>query len=373
MRENNSLSLDALPVTIRLGERSYPVYVAPGMITRVGELMKEKLKYVSKYAVVTSKNIWSIYGRTLEKILETAGIDTELVIVPDGEEAKSWNESALLIGKLLDLGLDRRSALIAFGGGAVGDLAGFTAAIYLRGIDLVQIPTTLLAQVDSGIGGKAAVNHPKGKNLIGAFKQPVMVVSDPELLKSLPLRELRSGLAEVVKYGVIADENLFDIVVRNRDFLLTADPKALTEVVQKCSTIKAGYVERDERDLKGIRSALNYGHTIGHAVETLTKPKMRHGEAVAIGMKFASNISLELELMEEEAFERQEQVLKSLGLKTSIPDLKLKDIIEALRRDKKTERGSIKFVLPTGIGTTPINRRMEENFIIQELRRAGLV
>ena len=295
------------------------------------------------------------------------------MLVPDGEEAKSWSEAARLVGELLNHGFDRRSALIAFGGGAVGDLAGFAAAIYLRGIDLVQVPTTLLAQVDSAIGGKVAVNHPKGKNLIGAFKQPGLVTSDQELLASLPERELRSGLAEVVKYGVIADSELFKKVEEKRDSLQDAEPGALTEVVRRCATIKVGYVEEDERDLGGIRAALNYGHTLGHAVETLSAPRMRHGEAVAIGMGFAGRISVGLGLMEEGELERQQGLLESLGLETGIPDLKLSDILDALSRDKKVEGGSVRFVLPTGIGTAPVIRPIDETLILRELGRAGVV
>ncbi|MCW3990795.1 MAG: 3-dehydroquinate synthase [Candidatus Bathyarchaeota archaeon] len=359
-------------MTVRLGVRSYPVYVALGLISGVGSLIAERLPSAAKCAIVTSENIWGIHGRALAKSLEAAGFEADIVHVPDGEKAKSWSEAARLIGELLDLGFDRRSTLIAFGGGAVGDLAGFVAAIYLRGINLVQIPTTLLAHVDSAIGGKAAVNHPKGKNLIGAFKQPGLVVSDPELLASLPEREMRSGLAEVVKYGVIADSKLFKNVEEKGDALRDAEPDALTEVVRRCVVIKARYVEEDERDLEGIRAALNYGHTMGHAVETLMAPRMRHGEAVAIGMEFAGRISAGLGLMEEGELERQRGLLASLGLETGIPELKLGDILDALSRDKKVEGGSVRFVLPTGIGTAPVLRPIDKDLIVQELGRAGV-
>jgi len=359
-------------VTVRLGERSYPVYVAPGLISGVGSLISERLPSASRCAVVTSENIWGLHGGALASSLEAAGFEADIIFVPDGEEAKSWGEIARLIGELLDRGFDRRSTLIPFGGGAVGDLAGFAAAIYLRGIDLVQVPTTLLAQVDSAIGGKAAVNHPKGKNLIGAFKQPGLVASDPELLASLPGRELRSGLAEVVKYGVIADPELFRKVEEKGDALQDAEPGALTEVVRRCATIKVGYVEEDERDLGGIRAALNYGHTLGHAVETLSAPRIRHGEAVAIGMEFAGRISAGLGLMEEGELERQRDLLASLGLETGIPDLKLGDILDALSRDKKVEGGAVRFVLPTGIGKAPVIRPIDETLIVRELGRTGV-
>ena len=358
-------------MTVRLGERSYPVYVASGLVSGVGGLISESLPSTTRVAVVTSENIWRLHGKALENSLAT-GSETKVILVPDGEEAKSWSEAARLIGELLDAGFDRRSTLIAFGGGAVGDLAGFAAAVYLRGIELVQVPTTLLAQVDSGIGGKAAVNHPKGKNLIGAFKQPRLVASDPGLLASLPLRELRSGLAEVVKYGVITDSDLFKNVEENGDALLEADSEALTHVVRRCSEMKAVYVEGDELDLKGIRAALNYGHTMGHAVETLTTPRLRHGEAVAIGMEFAGRLSVGLGLMKEEELVRQRGLLASLGLKTSMPDLEQDAIIDALRRDKKVEGGSVRFVLSTGIGKSPVIKPIEEAAILQELGRQGI-
>jgi 3-dehydroquinate synthase len=359
-------------VTVRLGERSYPVYVAPGLVSRTGDLIAKRLPSTSRTAIVTSGNIWELHGGDLEGSLEAAGLEADVVLVPDGEEAKAWSEAARLIGELLDLGFDRRSTLIAFGGGAVGDLAGFAAAIYLRGIALVQVPTTLLAQVDSGIGGKAAVNHPKGKNLIGAFKQPGLVASDPELLASLPGREIRSGLAEIVKYGVIADSELFKKVEENGSALQDADPVHLTEVVRRCVAIKAGYVEKDERDLDGIRAALNYGHTMGHAMETLSKPRLRHGEAVAIGMEFAGGLSVELGLMGEGELVRQGDLLANLGLETSMPDLRQEDILIALRRDKKVEGGSVRFVLPTGIGKPPVIKPIEEDTIVRELGRYGI-
>jgi 3-dehydroquinate synthase len=359
-------------VTVRLGERSYPVYVAPSLVSGVGGLITETLPSTTRFTVVSSENIWELHGGALESSLATHGIEANVVLVPDGEEAKSWGEAARLIGELLETGFDRRSALIAFGGGAVGDLAGFAAAIYLRGIELVQVPTTLLAQVDSGIGGKAAVNHPKGKNLIGAFKQPRLVASDPGLLASLPGRELRSGLAEIVKYGVIANSDLFKKVEEKGSALLKADPGVLTEVVRSCSKIKAGYVEEDERDLKGIRAALNYGHTMGHAVETLSTPRLRHGEAVAIGMDFAGRLSVRLGLMRERELERQRDLLASLGLETSMPDLEQDDILNTLRRDKKVERGSVRFVLSTGIGKTPVIKPIDEDAIVQELGRDGI-
>jgi 3-dehydroquinate synthase len=367
-----TLGVDIWSSIIKLGERSYPVYVAPGLISKIGDLLDSNLPKYSKVVIVTSESIWSIHGNKLKDSLDDSGYDADLLLVPDSEDAKSWSEVSEVTEKLLGLGIDRKSLLISFGGGVVGDLTGFVAAIYLRGIDLIQIPTTLLSQVDSSIGGKTAINHPKGKNLIGAFKQPRFVASDPELLTSLPDREIRSGLAEVIKYGVISDNELFKYVMENASALQNFELVALSKVVRECTEIKGRYIEKDERDLKGIRADLNYGHTLGHAIETLAIPKMRHGEAIAIGMVFAGKISANLGILKEDVMEKLKTILESFGLDTSIPMLKLEAIMQVLERDKKVEDGSLRFVLPTGIGSAPVLRTINKQLVINELRRAGI-
>ncbi len=367
-----TLEDDIWSSTIQLGERSYPVYVAPSLISKIGDLIDFNLQRYSKVVIVTSESIWILHGKKLKESLDCSGYYADLVFVPEGEDAKSWSEVSRVIEKLLGFGLDRKSLLISFGGGAVGDLTGFVAAIYLRGVDLIHIPTTLLSQVDSSIGGKTAINHPMGKNLIGAFKQPRFVASDPELLNSLPDREIRSGLAEVIKYGIISDNELFKFVEENVTDLRNIESDALTHVVRKCSEIKGRYIEKDERDLKGIRSDLNYGHTLGHAIETLIIPKMRHGEAIAIGMVFAGKISASLGILSEEVLEKLKNILESFELDTSIPKLKLEAIMQVLDKDKKVEDGSLRFVLPTGIGSAPVLRIIDKKLIINELRRAGI-
>jgi 3-dehydroquinate synthase len=303
---------------VELGERSYPVYVEAGLLERVGPLIKEVLPAAGKCVVITSETVHGIHGETLETSLEEAGINGGVVLVPDGEAAKSWAVAEQLIGELLLKGLDRQSMVVAFGGGAIGDLSGFVASIYLRGVRLVQVPTTLLSQVDSSLGGKAAVNHPMGKNLIGSFHQPSLVVSDPGLLATLPRRELLSGLGEVVKHGVIADGDLFDYVGEHGEEMLEADPDHLSHAVRRSVAIKARLVALDERDDKGIRAALNYGHTIGHAVEALSGMEVRHGEAVALGMVAAARISEELGLMAKDDVGRQRRLLGS-SASTSAP------------------------------------------------------
>lgn len=359
------------PITVELGERSYPVHVGRGLIGRVGALIRERLSSASRCAVVTSKAILGIHGDALMEALDEAGIEAITALVPDGEEAKTWSCAERLIGELLENRLDRKSAVVAFGGGAVGDLSGFVSAIFLRGVSLVQVPTTLLAQVDSSLGGKAAVNHPMGKNLVGAFHQPSLVVSDPELLMTLPRREVLSGMAEVVKHGVVADSDLFDYIEKRSGDLVDADPDALTHVVRSSVAIKAGLVSRDERDTKGVRAVLNYGHTAGHALETLTGHELRHGEAVAMGMEIAAKISAEVGYIEEVDVERQSSLLEKLGLRRAPPTLEVESIVEIMRRDKKAEMGSIRFVLPTGIGTTPVLRAVQDDLISMVLEGEG--
>jgi 3-dehydroquinate synthase len=356
---------------VELGERSYCIYVGAGLIETVGPLINEALPSAGKCVVITSETVHSIHGGTLAGSLEEAGINGGTVLVPDGEAAKSWAVAEQLIGELLLKGLDRQSTVVAFGGGAIGDLSGFVASIYLRGVRLVQVPTTLLSQVDSSLGGKAAVNHPMGKNLIGSFHQPSLVVSDPGLLATLPRRELLSGLGEVVKHGVIADGDLFDYVGEHGEEMLDADPDPLTHAVRRSVTIKGRLVALDERDDKGIRAALNYGHTMGHAVEALSGMEVRHGEAVALGMVAAARISEELGLMVNDDVGRQRRLLGRLGFDLSPLRLDVSELLEVMRKDKKVKGGSIRFVLPTGIGSPPVMRAVSEPIISRALEEEG--
>ncbi len=358
-------------IVVDLGERSYPVHVGKGISERAGELIKQSLHEVRTCAVVTSKGIHETHGRSLIESLEDLGILVGLALVPDGEDAKTWGAAGDLVGDLLEAGLDRRSVVIAFGGGTIGDLAGFVASFYMRGVGLVQVPTTLLAQVDSSIGGKTAVNHPKGKNLIGAFHQPSVVISDQDFLRTLPRRELLSGLGEVVKHGVIADLELFELAENEGERLIGADTDALEEAVMRSVTIKSRLIELDERDNKGLRAILNYGHTLGHALETLSSHDLRHGEAVALGMEFAANLSVEAGTFKVKEAERQSQTLEGLGFKLGPPRVDPLELVEAMRLDKKAVGSTINFVLPTGIGSTPILRPVLEDRIIHVLEEEG--
>lgn len=333
-------------VRVALGARSYRVVVESGLIDN----LREYIPANGRKALVTTPIINELYGGKIAGALD----DYELILVPDGEDAKQWSIVEALLGKLLDAGLDRKSTIIALGGGTVGDLAGFAASIYMRGIDVIQIPTTLLAMVDSSIGGKTAVNHPKGKNLVGSFHQPSQVLIDPVFLETLPEREIRSGLAEVIKYGVIADVELFELLEsKELDEISLED---MGEIIARCATTKAYYVERDEEDREGIRAALNYGHTLGHAVETLSKHVLNHGEGVAIGMIAAARISKGNDLLSELDYLRIHNLVEKYRLPSKIPTLDHSEIIEVMHRDKKAEEGKIRFVLPSGIGREPVLR-----------------
>jgi len=358
---------DTWPIQVNLGVRSYPIYVAPGILSSVGRLVRESLPHANKCVIVTSPPINELYGEALMKSLIGAGIDAKPVMAPDGEDAKTWDFAGNILGDFLDHGIDRGSFIVALGGGAIGDLAGFVSSIYLRGVNHVQVPTTLLAQVDSSIGGKTAVNHRRGKNLIGTFHQPSLVVSDTNMMKTLPPEELRSGLGEVVKYGVISDLGLFKRLEEKGETILEADPNVLTYFVRKCAAIKAKFVEEDEKDTKDIRAALNYGHTVGHALEILAKFKLRHGEAVAFGMNVAAKLSQRLGFMESMDLERQRGLLEQFGLGVETPPIDVKSLLEAMYKDKKSKEGSIRFVIPTGLGCRPTIRKVSDHLISQTL------
>lgn len=356
---------------VELGLRRYPIYIGSRVIAETGRLMNERT-LSSKCAIVSHGDILELHGEVLKENLEDAGIWTHFVVVPPGEESKSWEKAGWLHGVLIDLELDRASSILAFGGGVIGDLAGFVASTFMRGVNLIQAPTTLLAQVDSSIGGKTAVNHAKGKNLIGSFYQPRLVVVDPHLIRTLPRRELRSGLAEVIKYGVIADKNLFELMEKTGETVLD-DVETLEEIVGRCCTIKARIVEKDERDTEGIRAFLNYGHTLGHALEVQSQLSMRHGEAVSVGMFFASEIAVRHGLMHRGDAERLRHLLERLHLPTEVSLREADLVLDAMRKDKKAYAGVIHFVLPTGIGRAPVVETVSEAEIRETMQDSMVV
>ena len=328
------------------------VLVAPGLLDEAGERLKA-LGGPSTVAVVSTPPVARLYGKRLLRSLRRAGHRPILLTVPDGERAKTPAHAERLHRRFARAGLDRGARVVALGGGVVGDLAGFAAATYLRGIPLVMAPTTLLAQVDASVGGKTAVNLPEGKNLVGAFHQPCLVLADTATLATLPDRELRSGLAEAVKVGAALDRALFALLERDAERLLARDPASIGRVVTRCVRLKARLVASDERDVRGRRALLNYGHTVGHALEAATGyRRLRHGEAVAIGIAAAARLAVRLGALSPAAAARQERLLERLGLPTRIPrGVSLSRVAQALRRDKKARDGRLVFVLTPSVGS----------------------
>jgi 3-dehydroquinate synthase len=356
-------------VTVALGERSYPIHIGRGILDEVGALLG-KLSLSKKAVVITQPPMRATYGERVIRSLRAHGFEAEGLEVLDAEEAKSLAWLEKVYDRLIDLRLDRRSPVIALGGGVVGDLAGFAAATYMRGIPLVQIPTTLLAQVDSSIGGKTAVNHPRGKNLIGAFYQPRLVLIDVDTLQTLPPRELRSGLAEVVKYGVISDPVLFQRLEEHTAEVLRGDTALLAQVIGDCCQIKADVVASDEQE-GGLRAILNFGHTFGHAIEAATGfTTYTHGEAVAIGMIWATELSRRLGMCEASLLERLRGLLQTFGLPTALEE-PVPGIRDALVLDKKAVGGRLRFILVEALGKVSIRGDVSTE-LVEELLNWGM-
>jgi 3-dehydroquinate synthase len=355
-------------IKVSLGERSYHVTIGQGTMEQVGDGLKE-LNAGSKIVVVTNPTVGAIYGEALVKSLGEAGFRAAYAEVPDGEAYKSLEWASRLYDLMLDHGLGRDSTVVALGGGVIGDLAGFAAATYMRGIHFVQVPTTLEAQVDASIGGKVAVNLPRGKNLVGAFHQPAAVFIDLATLRTLPGRELRAGLAEVIKGAIIGDERLFGYLSLNMESILRLDMEALEDIIYASCLMKAKVVEEDEHE-GGLRMILNYGHTIGHALEAVTGyGVLRHGEAVAIGMVLSARIANRMGRLDEKPLKAIESLIRSAGLPTAVSGLDASKVIETLWRDKKVRSGKIRFVLPDKIGGVFITDAVSEDMIREVLER----
>lgn len=321
---------------------------------RIGAIIR-RLNLGNCAYIITNAGIKRRYGTSLKKSLRKARLEVKFKLIPDTEESKSLKTAYSVIEDLTSIDRNKRIFIIALGGGVVGDLAGFVASVYKRGIAYVQVPTTLLAQVDSAIGGKTAVDLREGKNLVGAFYQPRLVASDVGILASLPLKQIRAGLAEVIKYGIISDAALFTYLEKNYKKILNADPAALEFIVSRCSNIKANIVERDERETRGIRTVLNFGHTLGHAIEAAGGYKgYNHGEAVALGLLLASDISVRMGLSDQGAAKRIEDLVRKVGLPVTICKMSFKRIVKAHYRDKKFIGVRNRFVLLKEIGRTKI-------------------
>lgn len=367
-------ALDTLQVS--LGERSYPILIEHDLLPRSGEEVARSTR-ARKALVVTHPHLHELYGETLADSLRFAGIDTRFALVPPGERRKSMIQLQRLLEAMLSHHLDRTSVVVALGGGVIGDLAGFAASVYMRGIALVQIPTTLLAAVDSSVGGKTAVNFAKAKNVVGAFHQPRLVLIDPLLLRSLPAREIRSGAAEVIKYAAIWDEAFFRALTRDLPALLALDPDVTAQCIHRSCQIKAEIVSKDERDL-GVRAILNYGHTLGHAIEAVAGyGSYRHGEAVAIGMVGAARLSERLGTAQEPVAEPLAELV-ALGRlpRTFRRPLDPERLVSSLMLDKKQAQGKVNYVLARRIGQVEC-RPLEDLRLLREVvaelqpRRAG--
>ena len=335
-------------VTVSLGERSYPIHIGERLLDRA-ELIAAHLPQ-RKVAVVTNTTVAPLYLSRVQATLETAGVEAQPVILPDGEAFKTGATLNLVFDALLTARCDRKTTVIALGGGVVGDIAGFAAAVYLRGVPLIQIPTTLLAQVDSSVGGKTGINHPLGKNMIGAFYQPRLVLADYGTLATLPDRELAAGIAEVIKYGLIRDRVFFEWLEANMDRLTAREPAALAFAIRRSCEAKAEVVSADEREA-GARALLNLGHTFGHAIEAgLGYGVWLHGEAVAAGTMLAADLSCRLGLLDDRDVERLRRLYQGAGLPVVAPDLGAERYLELMEVDKKAEGGRIRFVLLKSIG-----------------------
>jgi len=352
-------------VKVDLGERSYDITVGVSLGQAGAEL--EGLGFGRKMAVVTNPSVKQLYGQRVVESLKAAGFLVMSIEIPDGEKFKTIDWANSIYTALLINSFDRKSALIALGGGVIGDITGFAAATFMRGVPFVQIPTTLLAMVDSSVGGKTGVNHPLGKNMIGAFYQPRKVIMDLDVLRSLPKEEFLAGMAEVIKYGVIRDASFFDYLENNREKILALDPDMLEYIVLRSCEIKAEVVSRDERE-EGLRAILNFGHTVAHAIETAENYTMRHGHAVAIGMVFAAKLAHKTGLCDGTVPERVEKLLAFYGLPVDLSALSRKptaaELMDAIQVDKKAEGGKVKFIMPTKIGEVVITKDWEEQHLL---------
>jgi len=333
---------------VRLGARSYPIHIGEGLIDR-GELILPHLDQ-KRVAIVTNDVVGPLYLKRLERTLEAAGVSSLTITLPDGEANKNWDSMAIILDTMLRNRCERKTTVIALGGGVIGDMTGFAAAIYLRGVPFIQIPTTLLAQVDSSVGGKTGINHPLGKNMIGAFYQPRLVLADTALLRTLPPRELSAGIAEVVKHGLILDAAFFEWLERDMERLVAGDTHALTHAVRRSCEIKSEVVAGDERE-SAARALLNLGHTFGHAIEAgLSYGTWLHGEAVSAGMVLAARLSQRMGLLAERDVARTVRLLERANLPVRHPAFGAERYLDLMGLDKKVEGGKLRLILLERIG-----------------------
>lgn len=352
-------------LTIDLGERSYPILIGEGLLSN-SELLQQYIK-ARNLMIVTNEVVAPLYLQKLKDALPNKNL--QQIILPDGEHTKSMPTFNQVLDALVASRLNRDAGIVALGGGVIGDMAGFAAACYQRGVDYYQIPTTLLSQVDSSVGGKTAVNHPGGKNLIGAFHQPRCVIADTQVLNTLPDRELRAGFAEVIKYGLIRDPDFFTWLENNVQLILARDVQALTHAIKRCCEIKAEVVGIDERE-NGLRAILNFGHTFGHAIENaMGYGEWLHGEAVAAGMVLAADMSLRLGYLSNDEYQRIENLIKASGLPLSAPHIGVDKARQLMSMDKKVHAGQLRLVLLQNLGTAIITDQYPAEAFTATLQR----
>jgi len=356
-------------ISVPLPHSPYQVKIAPGILHNLGDQLLP-LKLGKKVLLVSNPEIFEHYGQLAIESLTKANFQVSVHLVPAGESYKTPESLLAIYNSALENYLERSSTMVALGGGVIGDMTGYAAASWLRGINFVQVPTSLLAMVDASIGGKTGVNHPKGKNLIGAFYQPRLVLIDPMVLSTLPTREFQAGMAEVIKYGIIWDEELFERLEQTEkiDDFASIPPELLQLILARSCQAKVDVVSQDEKE-SGIRAILNYGHTIGHAIESLTGyTSINHGEAVAIGMVIAGKMALKLDLWKSEQDRRQKLLIQKSGLPTEIPSqIDPQDVLESLKTDKKVKEGLIRFILPKTIGEVIISDKVSSELIVSSL------
>jgi 3-dehydroquinate synthase len=367
MTEKTAAGVERLEVG--LGRRSYPILIGPGVLGQVGPSLGE-VHGEGRIFLVSAPPIFDLFGFRVEQSLKEAGREYTVELIPDGEASKTLQTAEHLYDRALGYGLDRTSCFLALGGGVVGDVTGFVAATFMRGVSFAQIPTTLLSQVDSSVGGKVAVNHPRGKNMIGAFHQPRAVFIDTGTLETLPRRDYLAGIAEIIRYGAALDSDFFSYLENNMQALLDKDPLVLQHCIRTSCAIKARVVAADERETTGLRSHLNFGHTFAHAIETVTGyARYRHGEAVAIGMVMAARLAERLGLTSSADTERQVALIASAGLPVAAEGADPEKVVAAMAQDKKAEGGNVRFVLTEKIGSVNIYDGIAHEILVEIVSR----
>jgi 3-dehydroquinate synthase len=359
-------------IRVRLKDNPYTIAIGHGILKEIPKLIRP-LGLGRDALIISHPVIERLYGKQLSVALKKSGHTVKVLNVPEGEKSKSAACALKLLNEISRYDVNKELFIVALGGGVVGDLAGFVAAIYKRGIPYIQVPTTLLAQIDSSIGGKTAIDLETGKNLVGAFYQPRLVVADTQVLKTLSVRQVRNGLAEAIKYGILGDPKLFSYIEANHQQFLNNDIKVLNFIVHRCAAIKARIVAADEKETKGLRTVLNFGHTVGHAVEAAGRyNQYHHGEAVGLGMRVASRISVRMGLLSKSHELRINQLISSVGLPKEIRGVSLAKIMELMQHDKKFVAGHNRFVLARSIGQVTVVRDIPTSIITQAIKAAQI-